>query len=208
MRQPTTKLKTNVVNQSTRTAPIKLIVIHTAEYPNKPGIADLEWIADFFDNPSVQASSTIATDGQGNTARLMSDKAKPWTQAAYNSYSLSVENIGYSRTTREEWFDKYHKQLAANAKWIAYWSIKHKIPIRRAWTVGGGIQRSGVATHKQLGAAGGGHGDPGRGYPIKYVMKLARYYKLKSERPDSDAFKRARRQVNKIRKYYGINPVK
>lgn len=207
MKQPKVEFRTDVVNRSSRNGSIKLMVIHTAEYPNKKGIDDLKWIANFFNTPSVQASSTIATDGQGNTARLMSDSAKPWTQSAYNSASLSIENIGYMKTTKDEWFKKYHDQLKANAKWIAYWSDKHDIPIRRAWTVGGGIQRSGVATHKQLGAAGGGHGDPGRGYPAGYVIKLARYYKLKEKRPNSDEFLRAKRQVNKIRKNYGIDLV-
>lgn len=207
MKQPKVEFRKNVVNQSDRTDAIKLLVIHTAEYPNKEGIDDLKWIADFFDQTSTQASSTIATDGQGNTVRLMSDSAKPWTQASYNSQSLSVENIGYASTTKEEWFKKYHAQLAENARWIAYWSVKHDIPIRRAWTRLGGVQRTGVATHKQLGSHGGGHGDPGSGYPIRYVMKLARYYKLKEKAPRSKSFQKAKRQTNKIRKHYGLELV-
>ena len=206
--EPSIEYRTNVNNQSTRSGKIKLLPIHTTESPNRSGIADIRGIAEYFDTPSVGASSTLVIDGAGSTGRLMRDRAKPWTQAAYNSYSLSIENIGYSSTTRKEWLKSYPHQLAANAKWLAYWSDKHQIPLRRAVTINGGVQRTGVATHKQLGSYGGNHGDPGQGFPIDYLIKLARYFKLRQTKPNSWKFRRARKQVNKIRKYWGLKELK
>jgi len=204
VKEPKHEVHANVVNQSQRTDTIKLLVIHTTEGPNKPGVSDVQGVADYFDNPAVEASSTIVVDGEGLSGRLMSDSAKPWTQASYNSQSLSIENIGYAATTRDDWFNKYHPQLVTNARQLAYWSDTHGIPLRRAITKLGGVQRSGVASHKQLGSYGGGHVDPGSGYPFRYVIWLARYYKLKDTKPNSRAFKKARKKVNGIRKHYGI----
>ena len=206
--EPTVRVMENVSNQSARTDSIKILVLHTTEGPNSKGLGDLKGIASYFDNPSVEASSTIVVDGEGFSARLMSDSAKPWTQASYNSVSLSIENIGYASTSKEDWFDKYHNQLATNAKWLAFWSDKYGIPLRKAITLSGGVQRTGVATHSQLGQYGGGHSDPGSGYPLKYILKLARYHKLKANAPNSKKFKRAKNSVNKIRKHYGIEEVK
>lgn len=203
VQEPKVRVRENVANQSARSDAPKILVIHTTEGPNSKGLGDLQGIAAYFDNPSVQASSTIVVDGEGHSARLMSDQAKPWTQASYNSVSLSIENIGYAATTREDWFKNYHNQLATNAKWLAYWSDEWDIPLRKAITISGGVQRTGVASHKQLGQYGGGHVDPGAGYPINYVIKLARYHKLKAKAPNSKRFKRARNKVNKIRKHYG-----
>lgn len=208
MKKPNYIFETNVSNKDARSDIPKIMVAHTTEGPNKKGLDDVKGISSYFDNPSVQASSTIVTDGEGNTARLMPDSAKPWTQASYNSVSLSIENIGYASTTRNEWFKLYHNQLKANAYQFAYWSHLHKIPLRRAVTLFGGVQRTGIASHKQLGSYGGGHSDPGRGYPFKYVIWLARYYKLKATRPNSKAFRKAKKKVNNIRKHYRIAPVK
>ena len=206
--QPKTVINASVANQSVRSGYPKILVIHTTEGPNSKGTGDLKGIASYFDRPEVEASSTIVVDGEGFSGRLMPDSSKPWTQASYNSVSLSIENIGYAATSKEDWFNKYHNQLETNAAWLAYWSDEWEIPLRRAITLSGGVQRSGVATHKQLGQYGGGHVDPGQGFPLKYILKLARYYKLKAKAPNSKRFKAARNSVNKIRRYYGIEEVK
>lgn len=208
VKEPHHKVNMNVVNQSARTDSIKIMVKHTTEGPNSKGLGDLKGLSDYFNIPSVQASSTIVVDGEGFSARLMSDSAKPWTQSSYNSVSLSIENIGYAATDKEDWFENYHNQLATDAKQFAYWSEEHGIPLRRAITISGGVQRTGVATHKQLGQYGGGHVDPGNGYPLKYVIWLARYHKLKAIAPKSRKFRKAKRQVNRIRKHYGIRQLR
>lgn len=198
-----------VRNQSSRDGAVpKLIVLHTTESHNRPGVSDLESLASFFDNPAVQASSHIANDAEGNDCRMVPDQMKAWTQANYNPVCLSIEQIGFAATTRDEWFQNASHQLANSARWIAHWSIARGIPIRRAVTLFGGVQRSGVASHKQLGSTGGGHVDPGSGYPFKYVLLLARFFRLQQTRKKGDAgLEKARRKVNRIRKHYGLKEV-
>lgn len=206
---PTNPSLTRIVGNRSSRGGVRpsLIVLHSTESHNRPGVSDLEGLASFFDGP-VQASSHIANDAEGNDIRMVPDEEKAWTQANYNPSSLSIEQIGFAATTRDEWYRGASRQLANSARWIAYWSLKHGIPIRRAWTVAGGIQRSGVASHRQLGASGGGHTDPGTGYPFKYVLLLARFFRLKETRAKGDAdLEKARRKVNKIRNHYGLKPV-
>lgn len=119
-----------------------------------------------------------------------------------------AETKALRNLNRQEWFDNCSRQLANSARWIAYWSVRFNIPIRRAWTIAGGVQRSGVASHAQLGSAGGGHHDPGSGYPFKYVLLLARFFRLQKTRRKGDAdLEKARRKVNRIRRHYGLKEV-
>lgn len=185
----------------------QLIVLHTTEGSNHAGVSDLESLGALFDTAGTEASSHVGNDSEGNDARFVPDEDKAWTEAADNSFGLSIEQIGFASTTREQWFKSCPKQLANTARWIAYWSQRYGIPIRRGAAPAGILVRSGVASHKQLGILGGGHSDPGPGYPFKYVLLLARYFKLKENRPHSEDFQKVHRKVNKIRVHYGLDPL-
>jgi hypothetical protein len=194
-----------VVNRSSRDGRDPgLIVLHTTEGTNRTGITDLAGLAAFFDNPAVQASSHVANDGEGHDARLVPDREKAWTCSNDNSFTLNIEQIGFASTSRRDWFKQYSHQLANTARWIAYWSEKWDIPIRRGIAPAGILIRKGVASHKQLGILGGGHWDPGPSYPMRYVLALARYLKLKEKRPQSGECDRARHKVNRIRRNYDL----
>lgn len=167
-------------NQSARVAvPLCLITLHDTEGANLPdSIKDLVGLGDFFARPSVQASSHVADDSDGNSARFVSDHAKAWHCAGFNSYSLGIEQIGFASESRVTW-RKSWRQLRETARWIAYWSIKYGIPIRRAIVDDndGTVIRSGVIRHMDLGVIGGGHSDPGPNYPFSRVLLLARVFK-------------------------------
>lgn len=164
-------------HQSTRAegVPLNLIVLHDTESHNRPGNADLEAIGSWFQNPAAQASAHICVDADGNSARYVRDRAKAWHCATYNSAALGIEQIGFMTQGREAWLDN-KAELLETARWIAHWSIKFGIPIRRAVVANGEVVRSGVTTHAKLGALGGNHGDPGD-YPFKWVMRKARQIK-------------------------------
>jgi hypothetical protein len=172
-----------VGNQSSREGSRpELIVIHTTFDPrsgpavvrNQPGLGDLERLGAWFDDPRTEASSHVANDAEGNDARYVPDRREAWTEAAFNPVSLSIEQIGSAALDRREWLYNRRPQLEDTARWIAVWHRRWGIPIRRAETADGIVLSSGVATHDQLGASGGGHHDPGEGYPLGYVLKLAR----------------------------------
>lgn len=148
----------------------RLIVLHITVSHNRPGLADIDAILDYFSRPSTRASSHIVNDAEGHDARCVRDQDKAWTQAAYNPLSLAIEQIEYSATrTRSEWLEGNAKQLENTALWIAYWSVKYGIPIERSTS-------HGVCEHRELGAAGGGHSDCGPGYPMDVVLSKARLY--------------------------------
>jgi hypothetical protein len=157
------EITVNVPNQSSRRGlKPRIIVLHTTEGHNRAGLSDLQGLVSFFNNPRNQVSSHIVNDGEGNDARLVPDEAKAFTQAAFNSIALSIEQIGFASQT--EFPDA---QLENTARWIAHWSRKHGIPIRRSIT-------SGVCQHKDLGPQGGGHHDCGPNYPLDRVLAIAR----------------------------------
>lgn len=158
-------------NQSSRLGPIRLIVIHDTESHERRGASDLAAIGDLFANPDFDASAHVCTDADGTSARFVPDDRKAWHCVSYNSAALGIEQIGFASQGR--WAEA---ELRETARWIARWHRRHGIPIRRAWVVGGRVIRSGVTTHKRLGAAGGGHTDPGTHYPFKTVLGLAKHY--------------------------------
>jgi N-acetyl-anhydromuramyl-L-alanine amidase AmpD len=175
--QPRQDVVLNVVNQSARTGSIAAIVLHDTESHDRAGASDIQSIGDFFNQGSVQASSHICIDGEGNTGRYVPDERKAWHCAGYNSQTLGIEQIGFATFTAAMWNRNHRAQLKKTAKWIAWWSRKYGIPIQRGAVSGGRVTRSGVLMHSELGALGGGHHDPGPGYPIWLVLRMARWYK-------------------------------
>lgn len=180
VRRPYERIKRTVKNHGSKrpSSQIKGIAIHTTEGHDRPGISDLAGLGDFF-NGSVQASSHVAVDGEGHSARYVPDSINAWTQAAYNPYMLSIEQVGFAKWSRWFWINRRDPQLKKVAKYIAYWSQKYDIPIRKGKCSGGVVTRSGIFRHSEFGAAGGNHNDPGKGYPLHTVLQLARKYKKK-----------------------------
>lgn len=173
---PTVKVRKNVSCQSSRHgAAIELIVVHDTEGANLPGIRDLQGLADFFDRIITQASSHVATDAEGSSSRMVTDAAKAWHCAFFNSVSLGIEQIGFA--SQQQWPDK---QLRETARWIARWSRLHGIPIQKGKvSADGQVLRAGVVRHSDLGRLGGGHHDPGLAYPLREVLVLARQYRAR-----------------------------
>jgi N-acetyl-anhydromuramyl-L-alanine amidase AmpD len=177
VRRPFERVKRNVCNQSARTSRPSLIVLHDTESHDRPGNSDLEAIGSWFNNPVAQASAHVCVDGEGRSAQYVPDERKAWHCAQYNSASLGIEQIGYATFHEADWTRNERAQLKKVAKYIAYWSKKYDIPIRHGRVSNGQVTQTGVVTHADLGSAGGGHHDPGPGYPLEAVLHTARYYK-------------------------------
>jgi len=173
---PDVRVRRSSPNHSSRAgvAPA-LIVLHSTESANLPGTnRDLVNIADYLSRPEVKASSHVIVDGDGHSARLVADERAAWTQRAYNRASLSVEQIG--RAASESWTEA---EVREAARWVARWSKRYGIPLRRAEVHDGRVVRAGVTTHRALGELGGGHVDPGDRYPFTRAIELARFYRSK-----------------------------
>lgn len=167
------------------------IVLHTTEGHNRPGVGDLTDLAHYFDG--VDASAHLGIDAEGNAIRMVPDELKAWTEAYYNATSLSIEQIEKAATSKKEWIRDYHPGLIRVAQACAHWSLKYP-QIKLKKSVGNGI-----CEHKHLGKLGGGHSDCGPGYPLKYVIYLARihYYKHKGWHRGTPA------QRLRLKFYYG-----
>lgn len=175
--RPKVVIEQEVVNQSSRGGITpQIIVLHSTESHNRPGPQDLAGVVSWFNTRGASASSHVITDADGLSARCVHDARKAWTQAAYNSVSLSVEQVGFA--SQSEWPSR---QLNETARWIALWSRRWAIPIRRGIVLNGRVIRKGVVTHKQLGQLGGGHVDPGKGFPMRDVLRRAKRFKKENK---------------------------
>jgi N-acetyl-anhydromuramyl-L-alanine amidase AmpD len=174
VRRPFERVNLNVRNQSNRNGtPIDLIVIHSTEGVDIPhSVKDLEGLGGWFDNPDSNASSHVGVDGDGYSAEYVPDDKKAWTCAFYNSRSLNIECIGKAGQLASQWEDRQYEKVA---QYIAYWSNKYGIPIRKG-TVSkdGRTTRSGIIRHSDLGRLGGDHHDPGRNFDLARVNARAR----------------------------------
>lgn len=171
-RRPYDVVKKKSCNQSARTTnKIQLIVMHSTEGWNYKGTEDLKSLGSWFNTPAAQASCHIGVDAEGNSAKYVNDSEKAWHCAAYNSASLGIEHVGF--TKQKFWPTAQYRK---SAKYVAYWSRKHNIPIQKAKVSNGNVLTPGITRHSDLGEAGGNHGDPGKAFNIWLVMRMARWY--------------------------------
>jgi N-acetyl-anhydromuramyl-L-alanine amidase AmpD len=132
-------------NQSLRGAPIDLVVLHDTE--GAYGAA-INWLR----NPAADASAHVVLREDGKEAtQLVPWSKKAWSCMAFNSRSLNLEmsgkaSVGYGAA-----------EIDAAARIVAYWCKLYGIPVRHALAG----KTSGITFHQELGAAGGGHSDPG-----------------------------------------------
>ena len=149
---------------------VRLIVIHTAE-----GARTIESLGDFFANEANQVSSHTGADNQkGRIGEYVTRGNKAWTAADYNPVAVQIEMCGFASWSTGTWKNQNHNMLVNCADWIREESQKFGIPITKlndSQAQGGG---RGVCQHINLGAGGGGHVDCGNGFPIDYVLDLAR----------------------------------
>ena len=176
MRRPYERIKRSVVNQSSRNATPSLIVIHCTEGQNiLKSINDLRNLGDWFDTPSAQCSAHVGVDSEGYSAQYVRDSKKAWHVGFYNSRALGIEMIG--RAAQTFWPDK---QMRKTAQYVAYFSKRHRIPVRKAKVNKTGVVlRSGVIRHSELGTLGGNHNDPGTRFKMTRLLWLARFYRAK-----------------------------
>lgn len=137
---------------------IKIIVLHDSEMPGGPDY--LQNLYTTLTTGEEKKSVQIGINTDGTCARYVSDLMIAYDVAAFNPQALGIEQAGY-------YGKPYPKaQTECAAKWVAYWASKYDIPITHSIT-------HGVCMHSDLGAAGGGHIDPGPTYPFTTVLEEA-----------------------------------
>lgn len=148
------------------------IVLHSTESYDSRGTGDLYGIGAFWGRQGLGYGCQLGIDEEGLTARYVDDTEIGWCTASYNTGSLNIEQVGFARFTRAQWLAR-PRQLAKVARWLAYWSERYNIPLVRN-PVRGVLTHADATAYKRI---SGGHWDPGPGYPIDYVLRLAIQYR-------------------------------
>jgi hypothetical protein len=148
---------------------VRLVVVHTAE-----GARTIEELGNFFASASAGVSSHVGIDDKpGILGEYVKRPDKAWTQGNANPYSVSVELCAFAAWSPDTW-NKHQTMLETCAAWIAEECKHFAIPIRKLGAGQAQDGRSaGVCGHVDLGAAGGGHWDPGPAFPWSRVLDMA-----------------------------------
>ena len=125
-------------------AKVRLIVIHDCEGSEAGSIS---WFAQA--RSRVSAHAVLSADGKRLT-RMVDWQNKAWHACNFNPVSDGIEMAGFEA----KGFDAPEWQAMAN---VTAWRLRARglLPV---WAQGG--EGEGVCSHRDLGAAGGGHTDP------------------------------------------------
>jgi hypothetical protein len=144
--------------------------LHTAE-----GARTYEDLGHYFQNYNNQVSSHVGIDDKrGKIGEYVSRGNAAWTQANYNNAAVAAELCGFASWSTSTWKNDHHNMLLNAADWIAEEAKKLGIPITKLTPSQAQGSGRGVCQHKDLGAGGGNHSDCGSGFPMDYVLDLAR----------------------------------
>jgi len=168
-----------------RTA-IDLVVIHTAECPERPTAA--EAVASYFTDPRakdgkpIHASAHYTVDNDTITCSVL-EKDVAWHTPGkradgrfVNNISIGVEHAGYARQKPDEWDDDYSRaMLERSAELVAGICVRYGVPIRKLSVAELAAGERGICGHVDCTVAfnkGKGHTDPGASFPWERYIEM------------------------------------
>jgi N-acetyl-anhydromuramyl-L-alanine amidase AmpD len=155
------------------------VVLHDTESHATAGIGDIAGIFNFWhtqknpDGSLAQYGAHFVVDEVGNVGEGGSTDQVQWHVGGLNTGSIGIEQIGFASFTRMVWKRERRKQLYSVARLLAWAHGEYGIPLK----VQSDPRAPGITTHKKVGEAGidtTGHTDPGAGYPLGFVVTLAK----------------------------------
>lgn len=161
-------------NHSLGHATRRLLVLHTTE-----GAQTYQSLGNFFANPSSGVSSHVGIDDtRGTIGEYVRRDNTAWTAGNANSVAIQAEFCTPSGAadnwSRSDWMNKHHNMLLNAADWLREESKATGIPLTMLSPNQAQGSGKGVCQHSDLGAWGGGHHDCGPGFPLDYVLDVAK----------------------------------
>lgn len=153
----------------------KGIVLHSTESHDRPGTTDVRGVNEYLRSKGYGVHYVI--DGEGNVLRGAYHKDLVYHARGANATHIGIEMVGFARWTVKDWLwddGVKRKQLQRVAETVAYICDQEGIAIRLA-------KSNGVSLHSQW--PEGGHTDPGKGFPWRYVLKQAKVHYDKYRNP-------------------------
>lgn len=151
-------------------ARVTTIVLHTAQ-----GALTYPSLGNFFASSSAGVSSHAGIDDTPGTIGVYVRRGdKAWTASNANPWSIQAELCAFAEWSTEEWH-RHPVMLENTAAWVAEEAAAFGIPLVILDDAEAQNPHvAGVTQHADLGSMGGGHWDCGGGFPIDYVLDLAR----------------------------------
>lgn len=148
---------------------IRLVVMHDTEGGTARSVAA------YFASQGSRASTHWAVD-EDRAVRCLPDDIVPWGAPGANQDGIHIEQCGYARWSRLEWFR--HQATLKRAAWVAAKAcVKYGIPPR--WLTDRELAdhvTEGLTTHAQVSKVfrGSDHTDPGPHFPKGYFILLVK----------------------------------
>jgi len=161
-----------------RISPVKHIVLHTMEAPEKPKTA--ENVANWFAGKSAPKASAHYCVGADGVIQCVKDEDTAWHAPGANSTGIGIEMVGYASQTKDQWNDSFSRTMLEHvALLVVDIAKKHNIPLRKISADDLKVGTSGVCGHVDVSKAFGksNHYDPGPNFPwdqfVATLRKLA-----------------------------------
>ena len=142
------------------------VVIHTTESHDYPGRKDIYAIPRYWREQGRGLGAHLIIDKHGQTGKCAPFDRITWAVKNANTGSIHIELIGFARFSPQLWWARVD-QLNKAARWLAYLNKEYGIPLVHSCVAG-------VAGHREV--PGNDHTDPGRWFPMKYLIRKAKVY--------------------------------
>lgn len=158
-----------------RIKPIKHIVLHTMEAPEKPKTA--ENVAAWFAGDSAPKASAHYCVGADGVIQCVRDEDTAWHAPGANATGIGIEMVGYAAQSPDQWNDDYSKTMLEQvALLVIDLAKKHGIPLRQLSPDDLKVGTTGLCGHVDVSRAFGrsNHTDPGENFPWQDFITMVR----------------------------------
>lgn len=165
--------------------PVRVIVIHTMETPERDGIA--EDIARDFANrpPANKASAHLCIDNK-KIIQSVKDNDVAFAAPGANRDGINLELSGRAKQTAADWLDEYSTAVLENAaNAAAQYCLKYEIPVTHLTNAQlANKQTKGLVGHVQVSSVFkiSTHTDPGASFPWDHFLERVEFFRTERMR--------------------------